>query len=131
MPLIVFTDDDFHGLDHQQDNPMVITVEIKNYAVKKVQWIRAALLISSTRPPTKNFNFLTLSWSHMTSQYMAFPVNRYPPEATLTSTPSFGRGPKLKPSQSASSSSTRQHPITSSWAVLPSISLAPSFPPLT
>jgi len=36
MPPIVFTDDDFHGLDHQQDDPMVITVEIKNYAVKKV-----------------------------------------------------------------------------------------------
>jgi len=30
------TDDDFHGLDHQQDDPMVITVEIENYAVKKV-----------------------------------------------------------------------------------------------
>jgi len=36
MPPIVFTDDDFHGLDHQQDDPMVITVEIENYAVKKV-----------------------------------------------------------------------------------------------
>ncbi|XP_027941019.1 uncharacterized protein LOC114194807 [Vigna unguiculata] len=36
MPPITFTDDDFHGLDHQQDDPMVITVEIENYAVKKV-----------------------------------------------------------------------------------------------
>jgi len=36
MPPIVFTDDDFHDLDHQQDDPMVITVEIENYAVKKV-----------------------------------------------------------------------------------------------
>ena len=36
MPPIIFTDDDFHGLDHQQDDPMVITVEIENYAVKKV-----------------------------------------------------------------------------------------------
>jgi len=36
MPPIIFTDDDFHSLDHQQDDPMVITVEIKNYAVKKV-----------------------------------------------------------------------------------------------
>ena len=25
-----------HGLDHQQDDPMVITVEIENYVVKKV-----------------------------------------------------------------------------------------------
>jgi len=33
---ITFTDDDFQGLDHQQDNCMVITVEIENYAVKKV-----------------------------------------------------------------------------------------------
>ena len=33
---MIFTDDDFHGLDHHQDDPMVITVEIKNYAVKKV-----------------------------------------------------------------------------------------------
>ena len=29
-------DDDFHDLDHQQDGPMVIIVEIENYAVKKV-----------------------------------------------------------------------------------------------
>jgi len=36
MPPIIFTNDDFHGLDHQQDDPMVITVEIKNYAIKKV-----------------------------------------------------------------------------------------------
>jgi len=36
MPLITFTDDDFHGVDHQQDDPMVITVELENYAVKKV-----------------------------------------------------------------------------------------------
>jgi len=36
MPPIIFLDDDFHGLDHQQDGPMVITVEIENYAVKKV-----------------------------------------------------------------------------------------------
>jgi len=36
MPPITFTDDDFHGVDHQQNDPMVITVELKNYAVKKV-----------------------------------------------------------------------------------------------
>ncbi|XP_027931963.1 uncharacterized protein LOC114187793 [Vigna unguiculata] len=36
MPPMTFTDDDFHGIDHQQDDPMVITVELENYAVKKV-----------------------------------------------------------------------------------------------
>jgi len=36
MPPIIFTDDDFHDRDHQQDDPMVITVEIENYTVKKV-----------------------------------------------------------------------------------------------
>jgi len=36
MPPIIFTYDDFHDLDHQQDDPMVITVEIENYTVKKV-----------------------------------------------------------------------------------------------
>ena len=36
MPPITFTDDDFHGLDHQQNDLMVITIEIENYAVKKV-----------------------------------------------------------------------------------------------
>ena len=36
MPPITFTNDDFHGVDHQQDDPMVITVELENYAVKKV-----------------------------------------------------------------------------------------------
>jgi len=36
MSPITFTDDDFHDLDHQQDDPMVNTVEIENYAIKKV-----------------------------------------------------------------------------------------------
>jgi len=36
MPSIIFTDDDFHGLDHRQDDPMVMTIEIENYVVKKV-----------------------------------------------------------------------------------------------
>jgi len=36
MPPITFTNDDLHGLDNQQDDPMVITVELENYAVKKV-----------------------------------------------------------------------------------------------
>jgi len=29
-------DDDFHDVDHQQDDPMVITIKLENYAVKKV-----------------------------------------------------------------------------------------------
>jgi len=36
MPPITFTNDDFHDVDHQQDDPMDITVELENYAVKKV-----------------------------------------------------------------------------------------------
>jgi len=36
MPPITFINDDFHGVDHQQDDPMVITIEFQNYAVKKV-----------------------------------------------------------------------------------------------
>ena len=36
MSPIIFIDNDFHGLDHQQDDPMVIIVEIENYAIKKV-----------------------------------------------------------------------------------------------
>jgi len=36
MPLITFTDDDFHGVDHQQDDPMVVTFKLENYVVKKV-----------------------------------------------------------------------------------------------
>jgi len=36
IPPITFTNNDFQGLDHQQDDPMVIIVEIENYAVKKV-----------------------------------------------------------------------------------------------
>jgi len=36
MPPITFTGDDFQGLDHQEDDPMIITVEIENYVVKKV-----------------------------------------------------------------------------------------------
>jgi len=36
MASITFIDDDFHGVDHQQDDPTVITIELENYAVKKV-----------------------------------------------------------------------------------------------
>jgi len=36
MPPIICTNDEFQGLDHQKDDPMVITVEIENYVVKKV-----------------------------------------------------------------------------------------------
>jgi len=35
MPPITFSDDDFHGVDEQQDDPVVITMELENYAVKK------------------------------------------------------------------------------------------------
>jgi len=36
MPPITFTNDDFQGLNNQQDDPMVIIVEIEHYVVKKV-----------------------------------------------------------------------------------------------
>jgi len=36
MPPVTFTNNDFHGLDYQWDDPMVITVELENYAIKKV-----------------------------------------------------------------------------------------------
>jgi len=36
MPPITFTDANFQGMDHKQDDPMVINLEIKNFAVKKV-----------------------------------------------------------------------------------------------
>ena len=36
MPPITFSDSDFQGTDPNQDDPMVITVEVENFAVKKV-----------------------------------------------------------------------------------------------
>jgi len=33
---ITFTDVDFQGMDHKQDDPMVITLEIEMFVVKKV-----------------------------------------------------------------------------------------------
>jgi len=35
MPLITFRDDDFQAIDPQHDDPMVISVEIKDFAVRK------------------------------------------------------------------------------------------------
>jgi len=32
----MFTDADFHGVEQDQDSPMVITVELKNFIAKKV-----------------------------------------------------------------------------------------------
>lgn len=36
MPTITFSDDDFHALDPEQDDPIVIMVEITRYGVSKV-----------------------------------------------------------------------------------------------
>jgi len=36
IPPITFTDADFKGIDPTQDDPMVITVEIENFAVMKM-----------------------------------------------------------------------------------------------
>lgn len=36
MPPITFSDEDFHALDLEQDDPMVITVEIARYGVSKL-----------------------------------------------------------------------------------------------
>ena len=35
MPHITFCDDDFQAIDHQHDNPMVISVEIEDFIVRK------------------------------------------------------------------------------------------------
>jgi len=36
MPPVTFTDADFQDMDHEQNDPMVITLEIENFTVKKV-----------------------------------------------------------------------------------------------
>jgi len=36
MPPITFTDADYQGVDQEQDDSMVITIELENFAVKKV-----------------------------------------------------------------------------------------------
>jgi len=94
--------------------PWSSVLKSKTMSSRKSLLIRAAPLTSSTGPPTKNFNFRTPLWSRMTSRSMASLANKYPLEATSTCTPSFVRGPKPKSSQSASLSSTRQHPTISS-----------------
>lgn len=35
MPFITFMDANFQGVDYNQDDPMVIIVEIKNFSVKR------------------------------------------------------------------------------------------------
>ena len=36
MPPITFSDSDFQGVDANQDDPVVITIELENFVVKKV-----------------------------------------------------------------------------------------------
>jgi len=36
MPPITFSDSDFRGVDPNQDDPVVITIELENFVVKKV-----------------------------------------------------------------------------------------------
>ena len=35
MPPITFTDDDFKGVDYRQDKPMVISVDIDRFTIRK------------------------------------------------------------------------------------------------
>jgi len=35
IPLITFTDEDFKGVDHSQDDPMVLSVDIYNFTIMK------------------------------------------------------------------------------------------------
>jgi len=110
MPPITFTDDDFHGLDHQQDDPMVITVELENYAVKKV-------LID------QGSSVDILYWA--TYQKLQLPTTAMVPHAaTSTSIPFSAMALKPRQYLSDSSSSTRPHPIMSSSADLHSTLLA-------
>ncbi|RDY00325.1 hypothetical protein CR513_16508, partial [Mucuna pruriens] len=35
LPLITFTDQDFVGIDPKQNDPMVITIEVANFSIRK------------------------------------------------------------------------------------------------
>ena len=44
MPPITFTDDDFKGVDHRLDDPMVISVDIDKFTIMKTLVDQGSLL---------------------------------------------------------------------------------------
>jgi len=131
MPPIVFTDDDFHGLDHQQDDPMVITIEIENYAVKKVlidQGSSVDILYWATYQKLQLPDTAMIPYDE---PIYGFSGERVSTRGYIDLHTVFRDGAQPKPSQSASLLSMRQHLTTYFWVVLPSIHLAQSSLPLT
>jgi len=123
MPPITFTDDDFHGLDHQQDDPMVITVEIENYAIKKVlidQGSSVDILYWATYQKLQLPNTTMVPYDELIYGFSGEKV----------SIPFFAMAPKQRQFLSDSLSSTRPRLIMSSSVDLHSTLLALSSPHL-
>jgi len=104
MPPIIFTDDDFHGLDHQQDDPMVITVEIENYTVKKVLVDQGSSVDILYWPTYQKLQLPDTAMVPYNEPIYGFSGKQVSTRGYI----------KLKPFQFASLSSTRQHPTMSS-----------------
>ncbi|XP_027915113.1 uncharacterized protein LOC114174472 [Vigna unguiculata] len=50
MPSVTFTNAHFHGVDHQQDDPMVIIIELENFTVKKTTYQKLQLPVAAMVP---------------------------------------------------------------------------------
>jgi len=118
MPPIIFTDDDFHGLDHQQDDLMVITMEIQNYAVKKVLLDQGSSVDILYWATYQKLQFPDTAMVPYDEPIYGFSGEQVSTRGYIDLHTVFREG-------------TRQHPTISSWVVLPSTPLAPSSPPLT
>jgi len=129
MPPIIFTDDDFHGLDHQQDDPMVITLEIVNYAVKKVLVDQGSSVDILYWATYQKLQLLDTAMVPYDEPFFSFSGEQVSTCGYISFTLCFAMEPKPKPFPSASLSSTHPHPTMSSWAVLRSTPSALSSPP--
>ena len=114
MPPITFTDDDFHDLDHQQDDPMVSTVEIENYAVKKFLVDQGSSIDILYWVTYQKLQLPDTAMVPYDEPIYGFSRERVSTHGYIDLHIVFRDGAQKRPFLSASSSSMRLHPIMSS-----------------
>ncbi|XP_014515523.1 uncharacterized protein LOC106773338 [Vigna radiata var. radiata] len=75
MPIITFSDEDFHAPDPYQDDPMVITAIIARYSVGKVLVDQGSSAISCTGRRSNKWIYRTSRSCHSTSRYWDLQAN--------------------------------------------------------
>ena len=96
MSPITFSDSDFQGTDPNQDDPMVITIEVENFAVKKYSFYQGS---SVDIVYWKTFNKLQIPLADLTPHdepIYGFSDERVPTKGYIDLHTTFGEGKQTK-----------------------------------